>query len=240
MALFTRLKTICAVEKCLRINLVSKSSFHFVSGGPHLRLRDVAPMVSRRTYFLKIFRKPSQRDLKIKDDIPDAFVMIYRNTMSKYIFGAQVISVIASSLVLLAIVTKSDYEDYKRDFEKWSPTSRTTPNEHLYYILFFVTFLVLLQVMVSRTPIRIYKVPQTPKYITVSYGNYFFTKEKYAFKRGEIHHMEERGFLPWRENMYAIEKETDRRTVILLDHYFRRPADLSIMLGEQRDPDLDD
>jgi hypothetical protein len=234
MALYARLKSICVVEKCLRFNLLSRTSFHSLSRPP-----GHAPAPNTRSFFLKLFAKRGQLDLKRADDIPDSFELIYRNTMSKYIVGAQVVSMVCGGLVLLTFVFKGDFETMQEHRAKWSGDARRSDDDVFYYVAFFMAILLVVQLMVSQTPVRIYKVPRTSKYIAINYGN-FFGKGRLTFKRGEIYQMEERGVLPWRNSRYIIDSQNNRRTVILMENHFRRPADLNIMLGEQSDPDLDD
>ncbi|XP_044272181.1 uncharacterized protein LOC123016050 [Tribolium madens] len=232
MALFGHLRGICVLEKCFRMRLIPKIRFHMLSGSPQK-----SPPTGTRSFY-RFWLKPSQRDLKVADDIPDTYDLIYRNTMSKYILGAQIITLLAGGAVFMGYALKADYDDIQREVTKWSPTTRASGNQEMIYILFFFLFIISIQTMVRRVPIRIYKVPQTTKYISINYGP--FGKQRFKFMRGEVFHGRETGIVPWKENRFVIETKTDKRIFILMETYFRRPADLNIMLGEQRDPDVED
>lgn len=228
MALFKLLRGFFLVNKCFRINLVTKSRFNSLCNPP----RDNPQFGAR---YLRFLRKPSQHDLKVSDDIPEAFELIYRNTMSKYILGAQIISALTGGVVFVGFLFKSEQVSKLQTPSKWSHSARATENEEFYYVSFFIMFIVLIQAVIMRLPMRIYKVPNTPKYIVINYGP--TGKQRCKFVRGEMRRMEEKGILPWKENRYLVETNRDRKNFILIETFFRRPADLHIMLGEQRDPD---
>ncbi|KAJ3660818.1 hypothetical protein Zmor_005249 [Zophobas morio] len=232
MALFTRLHGFCAVGRCLRVTLMKTNGFHSLS-----KIPDRSPPTGTRSFFFKFLTRRSKRDLMEADDVPDAFAMIYRNTMSNYILGAQIVSLVTGGVMLMALFFKSEYRNRKETVE-WSATAKSSENEEIVYVTIFAVILVLTQMMVSRTPVRIYKVPRTNKYIGINYGHYFFGKDKFNFHLGEISKVESRSILPWSENRYIIQTKTERRPVLLVEYFFRRPADLYIMLGEQKDPDL--
>lgn len=121
----------------------------------------------------------------------------------------------------------------------WSRETVSSENEEIVYMTFLVLFVVITQLAVSRTPLRVYKMAETKSYISVSYGA-FFNFSKYNFKQGQITPLPPNSILPWRDSRYMIDRTTDKRIVFLHQAYFRRPADLSIMLGLQRDPALEE
>ncbi|EFA12317.1 hypothetical protein TcasGA2_TC004218 [Tribolium castaneum] len=228
MALLGHLRGLCVVGTHLRVSLVR---LHVLSRPPRY-----SPPTGGRSLYL--WTKPSQRDLKIADDIPDTYDLIYRNTMGRYVLGAQIITLLAGGAVLLGYALLSEYEHFEGEVTKWSPTSRATDDQEVIYAAFFVLFAISIQTMIRRVPIRIYKVPQTPKYISINYGP--FGKQRFSFKRGEVFHGKETGFLPWKENRYVVQTKKVKRNLIMLETYFRKPADMNIMLGEQKDPDLEE
>ncbi|KAJ8929423.1 hypothetical protein NQ314_017872 [Rhamnusium bicolor] len=234
----------CAPGKLFNVNICHKL-FRITNANIHnLKSFEKAPIlknkltlvIPKRSFF-GWFKRPSKNQLKIADNVPDEYILIYRNTMDRYIFFAQLITTLSAFIIIVSSIIKHDLTNMELDFSSWTYPPRQTENEIYVYVAAFTCLVVILQVLVSRLPIRIYNLPQQKKYIFVIYGNYPFTQKKLTTKVGEIASLPETGISPWKNDRYIIKNQ---QTLILLDKYFRRPADLYIMLGVQRDPDVDE
>lgn len=228
------------ISQITRIN--GSARLHFKSNAPLPLLRLTTNYFGTpRRYFFKMFRNATERDLKIKDNVPVEYNLIYRNTMTKYIYATQFVTCFTAGIACLAFMFNSDIETYDMRYSQWSSKTKTVENEEYVFIFAFIFVVALMQVCISRLPLRIYKVPSTneTKYLLICPGNLPLSGVRVNFSQGELNHVRESGILPWKENRYLIKADNEVKRIILIDHYFRRPADLNIMLGEQRDPEVD-
>lgn len=235
---------LCASGKLLKYNLnhkvlqpfrsVNIRNIHSVKE-PILKNKCLFCVPKRNFYGL--FRKKTMQQLKIKDDVPDQYILIYRSMMDKYIFLAQIITSVTAFIVIVTTIIKNDYLNVELDTSLFKSQPRQTENEMYVYVATFAIIVAVLQVMVSRLPIRIYNLPQQKNYIFVFRGNYPLTHRKAVCKAGDVIPIPESGILPWNDARYLIKHQ---QKLILLDKYFRRPADLYIMIGVQKDPDVDE
>lgn len=62
-------------------------------------------------------------------------------------------------------------------------------------------------------------------YIAIFEGSLPFRTTQFHFQKGELYEAP-RNILPWRESMYKMRT----KSVLLLDHYFRTPSELHIMI----------
>lgn len=235
---------LCTSGRLLKSNLKHKSVHPFNSANI-CNINSVKDPVFKNKFFFSIpkrnfyglFRRDTKERLKIKDNVPDQYILIYRSTMDKYILYAQIITNVTAFIAIVSAIIKHDFSNTKIDPSLFKSQVRQIENEMYVYIGVFVAIVAILQVMISRLPIRIYNLPQQKKYIFVFYGNYPLTHRKVTCKAGDVMPFSESGIMPWRNEQYFIKNE---QKVILIDKYFRRSADLYIMLGVQRDPDVDD
>lgn len=232
----------CASGKLLNLKhkiLVSFSSVNIRninSIKKDIILKNKFSCASKRNFYT-FFRRETKEQLKVKDDVPDQYNLIYRSTMDRYILFAQIITTVTAFIATVTTIITYDFSNSQLDFSNFKSHPREVEGEIYVYMTAFIAIVVILQVMISRLPIRIYNLPQQKKYIFIFYGNYPFTKRKVVCKIGDVFPLSTTGILPWKEGRYLINNE---QKVILVDKYFRRPADLYIMLGVQRDPDVDE
>lgn len=195
-----------------------------------------ASIVSKRTFF-KILRKPSKDDLRVLDNIPDHFKLIYRNNLERYILYTQIgtcVSIVIVVIFCIFFVGSPTKELKFLGEQKHVP--RSTENEFEIYIAIFVTIVVLLQVMITKMPLRIYYCCKQKKYILILPTNLPFTNGRMTCKVGDLEKLPVQGILPWKDARFML----NDKNIILIDDHFRRPADLWVMMGIQKDPDSEE
>ncbi|XP_060519365.1 uncharacterized protein LOC132697765 [Cylas formicarius] len=195
------------------------------------------PVIKRN--FFNLFRKPSKNQLRLKDKVPDGYELIYRNIADRYIFLCQLVNGV--TILVVGVVTMLDLDQaQKLQFnpnDQLKVAHKQTAKEIVVYISVFIVIYVILQLLVSQVPVRVYCCPKSQKYLSIFYGNLPFTMRRLQFQVGDVKQASNNFMkLPWTEYQYEIK---DQQKIILLEQYFRRPADLFIMLGTQRDPDVE-
>lgn len=184
--------------------------------------------------FFGFLKKPSIEELKIKDEVPDYYKLIYKNKMSNYLLLAQLTT--STSAVIVALVFMFTYNKETQKSTQLGNTYLESDDVFIYFAV-FATFVALLQILLSKTPIRIYNYPQKKKYVLVYYGNFPFTQKTATCKAGQLIELPENNFFP---SQYLVDVERHPHKIYLIEHWFHRPADLYIMLGVQRDPEADE
>lgn len=186
-----------------------------------------------------LWRKPSIEELKLKDNIPSNWNFIYKNKLDNYFLSAQILTTATASLLALALIFSET-----RDVGNLGNTIQHVKHYESDYLVFFtgfVLFVVLLQVLLSKSPIRIYNNPQKKEYKMIFYGNVPFTTNSCDCKVGQIIEYPDESSLPWNNSAYLLKTDANnQRKLYLLEMYFKRPADLFIMMGIQSDPDVKD
>lgn len=190
---------------------------------------------AKRFFYTNLLKKPSIPGLKKNDGIPQNYLMIYKLGFDRYLIGCQLCLCLSIAFLTVYVVINSDVEEYTSSFTQMRTPVRRTENEKYVYFTVFVIFLTSLNILLSRLPVRIYRRPKTGEYTIVTYGMLPRSKKYLHCKPGQVVKLEESGILPWKDSRYNVIIGVRESTVILLDYYFRRPADLNIMLGFQRD-----
>lgn len=190
--------------------------------------------------FYNLWRKSSIEELKIKDNIPISYKLIYKNRLDTYLLFTQIITTSTATLMALFFMFSDDGVTLKRSGEKLN--RRHFENDDLVFITIFFLLVVLLQSILIKMPVRIYNHPQKKHYTLVFYGNIPFTQRSCTCKAGELfEYYTDRGHvLPWNDSTYVLKTQTDQKKLYLIERYFQRPADLYIMMGVQSDPDVDE
>lgn len=188
---------------------------------------------SQKRTFYSFWRKPSIEELRVKDKVPDQYKLIYKNSMDNYLLSTQIITTLSAAIVGLCLIV-SDGIPYQLDNKAAAPD-----NSSIIFITAFALVVVLLQVLLSKIPVRIYSFPQKKKYLFVFYGNMPLTQKTFTCKVGDLIESSG-GITPWKNSRYLLKSGNQRMTIFLLDDFFRRPADLFIMMGLQPDPDTED
>lgn len=179
-------------------------------------------------------RSPST--LKKNDKIPAECTLVYRTTFDKYIIGCQWITTTLAAILVCQIVFSKDFIN-SPSYEQFENKPRVTNNEAYIYMFTFIGFILILHLMITRIPVRIYNYPDTKRYIFVFYGNLPLSKKHVMCAAKELVKVEEQGIVPWKDSRYKIIKQGQPETDVLLwDHYFRKPSDMNIMLGYEKDP----
>ncbi|XP_072399753.1 uncharacterized protein [Diabrotica undecimpunctata] len=215
------------------LNIVNGSKLH--SNGSFL-YKNNASLISKRSFF-NLFRKPTREKLFILDNVPDHFELIHRNRMERYILVSRLGTCITATIVFILIIFK--YGSPKNQMEfigTRTDVQRSTQNEFEIYLAIFIGIVVMLQLMITQMPLRIYYSSPLKKYIMVTPSHLPFDNKRLNFTIGQLQKLPMSGILPWRDARYRIKYENDQKSLILLEDHFRKPADLWIMLGVQRDP----
>lgn len=182
-----------------------------------------------------LFRQRSSEHFKRKDNIPDGYQLIYRNTMQNYLLSAQLISTILAGFAGGALILREESDKFELGPAAFREQPGTVQNEMYIYMTFFVGFCVVMQYFVQRVPLRIYNYPRQNDYILIFYGALPGTTKRLTCKANEVIKLNKSSILmPWTESSYQIK---DQCRVIMIENFFRTPADLSILLGNQKHPE---
>ncbi|KAK5642576.1 hypothetical protein RI129_008743 [Pyrocoelia pectoralis] len=189
--------------------------------------------ISNRSYFFKFFPKPTETAMKVRDNVPAYFEIIYKNGMSRYLVCCRILSL--GSVLFLTFCTLYSLltETSTPKMVKWGSGQQPKPqeNELLVVMSGLLVIAVMLHVIVNAMPIRIYNFPEKGQYIFIFYGIIPTTRKAVSCKLREVRKVEGGSLLPWRENKYEI---INRCRIIMLEEYFRRPADYNILIGYQK------
>lgn len=191
--------------------------------------------ISQKRNFFGFWRRPSIDELKIKDNVPASYKLIYKNRMENYLLLVQFVTTITASALALKIIYSGGFNIFPaRIGDKTLEDS-----DSLILVTFFILAVVALQVLLVQLPVRIYNFPQARKYHLVFYGNVPFTKRIVTCTAGELIQFSEGSIsYAWKRDRYLLKDKM--KIIYLFEHYFQRPADLAIMMGLQDDPDIED
>ncbi|CAH0547496.1 unnamed protein product [Brassicogethes aeneus] len=190
--------------------------------------------ISQRRTFFNFFKKPRIEELKLKDNIPDEYNLIYKSTMNNYLVIAQYVGGI-STIAVGFMVLKTLYKPAvlpNQDIPSLYTKARPIDNEVYVYFAVLTGIILVIQLLVSKVPIRIYNYPKRKEYVFVFNGNTPLKSKKVYCKTGEVYPAFHNSFMPWKECNYEIK---NKQEIIIVEENFQRPADLYIMMGVQRD-----
>lgn len=204
----------------------------------HIRVNQGTSLQKRNFY--NLWRKPSIEELKLKDNVPDNWKLIYKNKLDTYLLFIQIVTTTTATLLALALlVTESNNNE-----DRWTnvtPDVKHYDSDFFVFLTAFLVIVVVLQSLLSKMPIRIYNHPNKKEYKMFFYGNIPFSQKSCTYRAGQIFEYTEEKQFPWDNLAYLLKiNEGDQRKLYLLEGYFRRPADLYIMMGLQSDPDADE
>ncbi|XP_050517188.1 uncharacterized protein LOC126891890 [Diabrotica virgifera virgifera] len=215
------------------LNIVNGCKLH--SNGSFLYKNNTS-LISKRSFF-NLFRKPTRDKLYVLDNVPDHFEIIHRNRMERYILVTRLGTWITSSIVFVFIILK--YGSPKNHMEfigSRTDVQRSSQNEFEIYLAMFTGLIVTLHLLIMKMPLRIYYSSPLKKYTMIVPSHLPFDNKRLSFTIGQLQKLPMTGILPWRDARYRIKYENDEKSLILMEDHFRKPADLWIMLGVQRDP----
>lgn len=173
--------------------------------------------------------------LKISDNVPENYELIYRCTMASYLAAAQ-ISVSVGVVVVIGFAVIHYFTELKNDFIIDVPHVELLNMEDtkLQMIIFSSSFVLLnlaILLFIRKFPVRIYFDSKNDNFIGVLFGMIPKSKTLIEFKAGEVIHTPRHGIIPWNENRYKLR---NGKKLVLLDLYFRRPNDINVMLGQTK------
>lgn len=144
-------------------------------------------------------------------------------------------AVVCSCGVLALIVLNRTELKYSESEETEVPAA-FTDNSEIIYMTALIAFTIALQRLILKVPIRIYKSPQSARYVFVTRGLLPYSRKYFTCGANELRKVEGTAtVIPWKEISYVVVSGDERRTVVLMDYYFKRPADLNILLGYQKE-----
>ena len=235
MAMFVNLNLNAKLINCARHLSSFKSNvrtkFYYVGNN-----RPVCVLAAHTNYnpnrcmsiFSKLFEPKSERKLKIFDDVPDHYELVYNILMRKFLLPAQyVLPFMTAFCVSLLFVTPP------------AQPSMEPFIEHEYYLMYVfatVAFTAGLHYIIQQFPVRIYRDPQRGSYVFVLYGFLPHTYKTLRCKAGEVKKLDESSYALMHRYIYTIR---DSKRILLLENHFKRPIDMDIMLGETEENDED-
>lgn len=195
---------------------------------------------SSRTFF-GFLRKPNAEEFKIRDNVAEDFKLIYRNKLDRYLYVVN-ISILFTAIAVVGVMVIEQESSNKviSYFNEEKKEMKATRDDLLLFATAFSGIAMLTNLLVQMLPIRIYYRPLQKQYIYIFQAIMPNSIKKLKCNIGQVVKLPARGLLPWRDQYYRIETENVKRTTILLDNYFRRPGDLHVMLGIQKDPEAEE
>lgn len=179
------------------------------------------------------FAKDTISKIKEKDNVPEAFQLIYRNRMSNYLLAAQIISTVGAGIICLALITSNEIQNVELKKGQWQKKADQVSKEVYVFLTVFLGVCVLLQLHISRMPLRVYNHPKQDEYIMIFYAALPTITKRITYRATEVSKQPSSAIIPWKDSTYKVK---NKGRIILLENFFRTPADLNIMLGYQKQP----
>lgn len=185
--------------------------------------------------FYNWFRKPSEAEYRYKDRISPEYKLIYNTTFDKYLVLGQIVTAVIGGIAfIVAILTGETF------------TTVATPNEpqngpkfdseFIVFVASLIVCIVIVQRMISIVPVRIYKSPITKEYVFVKRGVLPFSRKYFTCEANQLQKVEDASpIVPWNESTYKLVQGHEQKKLVLLEYCFKRPADLNILLGYQKE-----
>ncbi|XP_054089183.1 uncharacterized protein LOC128922503 [Zeugodacus cucurbitae] len=169
-------------------------------------------VIKKRDFFIK------------KDNVSSEYELIYRAPMETYISIAKNISTVTATIISSAAIysVTNEYKITTPSFESMGLVSH--PNDLWYFSFGFIAVTMVIRLFIAKYPLRIYG--GIDKYIAVYEPQLPFQSSKYVFNKGDVEEVFSR-FNPWNNCTYRL----GNKTSLLLNRYFRTPADYNQMLG---------
>lgn len=187
---------------------------------------------SNQRQFFNWFQKQSETQLKQSDKIAPEYKLIYNTTLDKYLIMGQIVTLTISGLLAFIVMFKGDSIKPFMNLEK----ENIKDNESFIYMTVLVICIFVLQRLIAKVPVRIYKSPQTKLYVFVVHGFTPFSRKYLTCKANGLIKVEDLApIIPWKNSTYKLMKGNEEKTVVLMDYYFKRPAELNILLGYQKE-----
>lgn len=191
----------------------------------------------KRNYFW-IFKKRTNRELRLVDNPPESCELVYRCTMDNMFYSFQHLGFYTAALLCLGVLIESSKIENipleERDEVELTPSGHvaiSAENQtHIMLGAFFFAYCVILWFM-TRVPVRIYYHPGTGKYWMYLYKAFPSKVKIIKVGPGDLKESPGAMFNLWKYDMYEFEKSGEN--FLLLEEYFKYPADLYVMLGQQ-------
>ncbi|PSN29962.1 hypothetical protein C0J52_23560 [Blattella germanica] len=175
--------------------------------------------------------------LKLADNIPKEYELVYRAPMISYVKVAQTVS----SISVLMLTAVAFYKIYINKAITFPIVIRfdtsvlgdfaTDVGTFIFLISSFMLFNVSIYAITLRYPHRIYYNATAKEYICILTGLLPSQFRKLNFNKGEVIRQFTiiSSLLPWRDAIFKIGK----KTVFLVENGFRTPADFSTMMSKR-------
>lgn len=196
-----------------------------------------AKITQNRTYFW-IFKKRTNRELRLVDKPPESCELIYRCTMDNMFYAFQHLGFYAASVLCLGVLFQAqnienfplEEQDEPEMTERGHVAISTENQTHLMLGAFFFAYCIIVWFM-TRVPVRIYYHPGTGKYWMYLYKALPSKVKIVKVGPGELKESTGVVFNLWKYDMYEHTKSGE--SCLLLEQYFKYPGDLYVMLGQQ-------
>lgn len=205
-------------------------------------------LIPKRNFFW-IFKRRTVREIRLVDKPPKNYELIYRCGFDHYILTFQYFGFFAAVTSFVLVFYQScrfhQLPPKKKEFLGESLVGEAfavgrpitdAENEQMAILAAFVFVFCYVNFIIGRMPIRIYCYPQREKYLFYYYGVIPNQLKKVSLKAGEIKRSITKPMNPWNHDLYENTKTGQR--LLLLENYFKCPADLYILLGLQKDPNI--
>lgn len=203
--------------------------FHY-----HILAKPKLTSKSNHRHFSIWFKKPSEAELKLSDKIAPEYKLVYNTTIDKYLVAGQIVTIVCGGILGLLVIYSGDPNFTVLDKKLQEPQSENT--ELLIYLTALFLCIFAVQRLTVKVPIRIYKSAKTKQYVFVSRGFTPFSKKYFTCGANQLRKVEDTSLIvPWKDCTYELVQGNDVRTLILMDYYFKRPAELNILLGYQKE-----
>lgn len=191
----------------------------------------------KRNYFW-IFKKRTNNELRLVDNPPESCELVYRCTMDNMFYSFQHLGFYAAAILCLGVLIESNnMENYpvtEQDEPEMTSSGHvaiSTENQtHFMIAAFFFAYCIVVWFM-TRVPVRIYYHPGTGQYWMYLLKALPSKVKVIKVGPGELKESTGTIFNLWKYDMYEHTQSGD--SCLLLEEYFKYPADLYVMLGLQ-------
>ncbi|XP_055535228.1 uncharacterized protein LOC129724381 isoform X3 [Wyeomyia smithii] len=171
-------------------------------------------------------RTRKEERYRLKDNIPHDYRIIYRAPMEYYLSACNFVTSFSFAAMsgITAYAYLRNYNITAVPFDVEYGPLTANESDLMLFLGFFLIANVVIRIVVNRYPLRIYR--SSEKYFAVFEGYLPFTRKKLLFQKGEVWPVPQGGIVPWQDARYKI----NDKPVLLLEDYFRTPAELNAML----------
>ncbi|KAL1501702.1 hypothetical protein ABEB36_006984 [Hypothenemus hampei] len=238
-------KTLC-VRSIIRQFNCPLLKYHTLTkncGIASIKPKQIEYQIFKRNYFW-IFKRRSNREIRVKDEPPVSYDLIYRCPFDNLLLSYQYIAFFAASAVGAYIVYKSIQEKEENveknrqifqggslDFKGFTYNDRDT----ILITTIFGIFFILCQMLLSRIPVRIYRSPNRRNHVIYTLKTLPGNLNKLHLPTGNLLVTAKGTPLFGQDTTYEVKMTGEK--FILYEQYFKRPLDMNILLFGEKNID---